>query len=56
MANTVPYGRMLHTPPTNYQLLDAEEEQYQKALILMKNTEEFPGGKKSRERHKERWE
>ena len=31
MANTAPYGSMLHIPPTNYNPLAAKEEPYQKA-------------------------
>ena len=27
----VPYGRKLHIPPTNYHLLDAQQEPYKKA-------------------------
>ena len=37
----MPYGSMLHIPPTNYHLLAAKQEPYQKAYPLTKNTEEF---------------
>ena len=39
----VPYGSMLHIPPTNLLLIAAKQEPYKKAYILMKNTEEFSG-------------
>ena len=37
----VPYGSMLHIPPTNLLLLAAKEEPYKKAYFLTKNIEEF---------------
>ena len=40
---------MLHIPPTNLLLLAAKHEPYNKAYLLMKNTEEF-SGKSSEER------
>ena len=40
----VPYGSMLHIPPTNYDFLAAKQEPYQKASLLTKNIEEFSGG------------
>ena len=36
---------MLDIPPTDYHLLAAEQEPYQKAHLLTKNTEEFSGKK-----------
>ena len=39
----VPYGSMLHIPPTNSLLLAAKHEPYKKAHLLMKNIEEFSG-------------
>ena len=36
-------GSMLHSPQTNYHLLTAKQEPYQKAHLLSKNTEEFSG-------------
>ena len=39
----VPYGSMLHIPPTNLLLIAAKQEPYKKAYLLMKNTEEFSG-------------
>ena len=41
----VPYGSMLNIPPTNSHLLAAKQEQYQKAHLLMENTEECFGEK-----------
>ena len=41
MANTSAIRSMMHIPPTNYHLLAAKEEPYQKAHLLMKNIEEF---------------
>ena len=38
----VPYGSILHIPPTNL-LLDAKQEPYKKAYLVMKNIEEFSG-------------
>ena len=32
----VPYGSMLHIPPTKYHLLAAKQEPYQKVYILTK--------------------
>ena len=40
-ANTVPYGSMLHTPPTNLLLLAAKQEPYRKAYLLTKNIGRF---------------
>ena len=37
----VPYGSMLHIPPTNLLLLAAKQEPYKKAYLLTKNIEEF---------------
>ena len=39
----VPFGSMLHIPPTNYHLLAAKQEPFQKAFLLTKNTEDFSG-------------
>ena len=39
----VPYGSMLHIPPTNLLLLTAKQEPYKKAYLLTKNIEEFSG-------------
>ena len=39
----VPYGSMLHIPPTNLLLLAAKQEPYNKSYLLMKNIEEFFG-------------
>ena len=39
----VPYGSMLHIPPTNLLLLAAKQELYKKAYFLTKNIEEFYG-------------
>ena len=39
----VPYGSMLHIPPTNLLLLAARQEPYKKAYLLTKNIEEFSG-------------
>ena len=36
---------MLHIPPTNYNLLAAEQEPCQKAYLLKKNIEEIYGEK-----------
>ena len=47
MANTLLYGSMLPIPPTNYHLVAAIWEPYQKAYLLKKNIEleEFSGQK-----------
>ena len=37
----VPYGSMLHIPPTNLLLLTAKQEPYKKAYLFTKNIEEF---------------
>ena len=37
----VPYGSMLHIPPTNFYLLAAKQNPYQKAYLLTKNIQEF---------------
>ena len=39
----VPYGSVLHIPPTNLLLLAAKQEPYTKACLLTKNIEEFSG-------------
>ena len=39
----LPYGSMLHIPPTNCLLLTAKQEPYKKAYLLTKNIEEFSG-------------
>ena len=39
----VPYGSMLHMPPTNLHLLAAKQEPYKKAYVFTKNVEEFSG-------------
>ena len=39
----VPYGSMLHKPPTNLLLLAAKQEQNKKAYLLTKNVEESFG-------------
>ena len=39
----VPYGSMLHIPPTNSLLLTAKQEPYKEAYLLTKNIEEFSG-------------
>ena len=41
----VPYGSMLHIPPTNFYLLAAKQNPYPKAYLSTKNTEEFSGEK-----------
>ena len=41
----VPYGIMLHIPPTNLLLLAATQEPNKKTSLLMKNIEEFCGKK-----------
>ena len=45
----VPYGSMLHIPPSNLLLLAAKQESYKKAYLFTKNIEEF-SGKSSEER------
>ena len=45
MQIPVPYGSMLHIPPTNLLLLAAKQEQYKKAYFLTENIEEFSGKK-----------
>ena len=42
----MPNSRTLNIPPNNYHLLAATQELYQKACLLVKNTEEFSGEKK----------
>ena len=53
----VPYGSMLHIPPTNLLLLAAKQKPYKKAYFLTKNTgrifwkkfqENGPAGRKKR--------
>ena len=45
----MPYGNVLHIPPTNLLLLTAKHEPYKKkAYVLTKNIEEFSGKKFSR--------
>ena len=39
----MPYGSILHIPPTNFLLLTAKQEPYKKAYLLTKNIEEFSG-------------
>ena len=39
----MPYGSMLHIPPTNLILLAAKQDPYKKAYLLTKNIEEFSG-------------
>ena len=39
----MPYGSMLHIPPTSLLLLTAKQEPYKKAYFLTKNIEEFSG-------------
>ena len=39
----MPYGSMLHKPPTNFLLLAAKQELYKKAYLLTKNNEGFWG-------------
>ena len=48
----VPYSSMLDIPPTDYHLLAAKQEPYQKEHLFTKNTEEF-SGKKVRGRGKQ---
>ena len=59
----MPYGSMMHIPPTNYHLPAAKQKPYQKAYLLTKNVEEFSGEKSQenapvgeRERKKEKTE
>ena len=44
----VPYGSMLHIPPTNSHLLAAKQKPYQQAYLLTKNIEEFSGKREDR--------
>ena len=37
----MPYGSVLHMPPTNLPLLTAKQELHKKAYLLTKNIEEF---------------
>ena len=37
----MPYGSVLHIPPTNYHVLAAKQEPYLKAYLLTKTTGEF---------------
>ena len=37
----VPYGSMLHIPPTNLLLLAPKQKPYKKVYLLTKNIEEF---------------
>ena len=39
----VPYGSMLHIPPTNCLLLTAKQELYKTNYLLTKKIEEFSG-------------
>ena len=39
----MPYGSILHIPPTNLLLLAAKQEPYKKAYLLTKNLEAFCG-------------
>ena len=43
------YGSMLHTPPTNYHLLAAKQEPYQKDYLLTKNKNKEKYGEKNQE-------
>ena len=43
MQIPVPYGSMLHIPPTNLLLLAAKQEPNKTDYLLTKNTEEFSG-------------
>ena len=45
----MPYGSMLHIPPTDLLLLAAKQEPYKKANLLTKDMEKF-SGKSSEER------
>ena len=40
---SVPYGSMLHIPPTDSLLLAAKQEPYKKAYFFTINIEEFSG-------------
>ena len=44
-SSGVPYGNMLHIPPTIFFLLAAKQEPYKKAYLLTKNIETFSGKK-----------
>ena len=39
----MPYGSMLHIPPTNLLLLAAKHEPYKKVYLLTKNIEQISG-------------
>ena len=63
MENTsATYGSMLQIPPTNYHLVAAKQEKYQKASLLTKMLKKFwkksqkngPAGRK-KTRQKEQW-
>ena len=41
----MPYGSQLHRPLTNYHLLAAQQEPYEKAWLFTKNVVEFSGKK-----------
>ena len=41
----MPYGSILHIPPTSLLLLAVKQEPYKKAYLLTKNIKEFSGGK-----------
>ena len=47
-SSAVPYGNMLHIPPTIFLLLAAKQEPYKKAYLLTKNIETFSGKKSKR--------
>ena len=53
----VPYGSMLHIPPTNLLLLAAKQEPCKKAYLLTKNFEEFSRKKFRRmdQQEEKRW-
>ena len=48
----VPYGSMLHIPPTNLLLIAAKQEPYKKVYLLTKNIEEFFWKKLKRMAHR----
>ena len=50
MQLQMPYGIVLHTPPTNYHILAAKQyTQQQKIYLLTKNIGELLSGEKSQE-------
>ena len=48
IANTAPYGSMLHIPPTNVLPLAAKQEPYSKVYLLTKIIEESSEKKKKK--------